>query len=95
MSAPDVAGGPPRGKLVGVSAPVRRLWSLLYRAVRRQAVAVEDLRARVERLYAFATNLVATHRRELESVHRRLDALERHLPPTSARPTSDLEETPP
>lgn len=66
----------PRGKLAGVPASVRHLWSLLFRSVRRQAVAVDELRDRVERLYGFATEVVAANRRAQDDLARRASALE-------------------
>lgn len=37
----------PAGKLADASPALRRLWSLLYRATRRQAVRVDELLRRV------------------------------------------------
>lgn len=42
--------GTPSRKLAGVPLAVRRLWSLLYRAERRHAVALDELRGRVDEL---------------------------------------------
>lgn len=69
----------PRARLDGVPVAVRRLWSLLYRAVRRQAVGVDRANRRVDRLYGFATRLVAEHRRDLEAVGARLAALDERV----------------
>jgi len=56
----------PRGKLAEVPLAARRIWSLLYRATRRQAVAVDrharelaELRRRVDELTRSDDQLVA------------------------------------
>lgn len=49
---------PPRAKLAGTPPAVRRLWSLLYRAVRRHAVRVDALDERVAALDAVYLTLL-------------------------------------
>jgi hypothetical protein len=49
VTAADVR---PRGKLAEASPALRRLWALLYRAVRRDAQRVDELTARLRELEA-------------------------------------------
>lgn len=53
----------PRGRLDGVPTAVRRLWSLLYRAVRRDAVRVDELTrtVRVQELRLYACRIQVDH----------------------------------
>jgi hypothetical protein len=65
----------PRGKLAGVPLGIRHLWSLLYRALRRQARAVDQLLDHVE-----VQRLALGEQQEaLRDHRRRLDALEDDL----------------
>lgn len=55
----------PRGKLAGAPSVVRHLWSLLYRAVRRQARAVDELLGVVDvhrRVLGGHQNTLESHR---------------------------------
>lgn len=63
----------PRGHLAGVPESVRRLWSLLYRATRRQAVRIDALGRTVS---GMAGSLIETSRR-LDALDERVDELER------------------
>jgi cell division protein FtsB len=74
-------GRPPRGRLTGVPDAVRHLWSLLYRALRRQAASVDEHGARL---------VVLERRSRSEHVvradqRRRLDELEAELAELAAR----------
>lgn len=54
------SGDVPRGKLYGVAPYVRHLWSVLYRATRRHAVHIDELRGRADRVDTFVAELRGT-----------------------------------